>query len=68
MRRPDAYKSTVAVVARVRSLMRGPTSRRAWRLALCRPCLGAHAEMTAVYLNDRGLTEAEWKAVEAMPA
>lgn len=28
----------------------------------------AHAEMTAVYLNDRGLTEAEWKAVEAMPA
>lgn len=24
----------------------------------------AHAEMTAIYLNDRGLTEAEWKTVE----
>lgn len=25
----------------------------------------AHAEMTAIYLNDRGLTEAEWKTVAA---
>lgn len=24
-----------------------------------------HAEMTAVYLNDRGLTDAEWKTVDA---
>jgi integrase len=26
----------------------------------------AHAEMTAIYLNDRGLTEAEWKTVECV--
>lgn len=28
----------------------------------------AHAEMTAIYLNDRGLTEAEYKLVELEPA
>jgi integrase len=28
----------------------------------------AHAEMTAIYLNDRGLTEAEWKTVQANAA
>lgn len=28
----------------------------------------AHAEMTAIYLNDRGLTEAEWKTVEVAAA
>lgn len=24
-----------------------------------------HAEMTALYLNDRGLTDADWKVVDA---
>lgn len=24
-----------------------------------------HSEMTQIYLDDRGLTEAEWKTVEA---
>lgn len=28
----------------------------------------AHAEMTAIYLNDRGLTAGEWKPVEAHTA
>lgn len=28
----------------------------------------AHAEMTAIYLNDRGLTEAEWKTVDVASA
>lgn len=27
----------------------------------------AHAEMTALYLNDRGLTDGEWKTVEVLP-
>lgn len=63
---PDAYEEFEwPSLHEVRSLSARTYIAEGMRPDVCQTLLGhAHAEMTAIYLNDRGLTEAEWKTVE----
>jgi integrase len=67
---PDAYKQFEwPSLHEVRSLSARTYIAEGMPPATVQTLLGhAHAEMTAIYLNDRGLTEAEWKTVEVEPA
>lgn len=63
---PDAYKEYEwPSLHEVRSLSARTYIAEGMAPETVQTLLGhAHAEMTAIYLNDRGLTEAEWKLVE----
>lgn len=62
---PDAYRQFEwPSLHEVRSLSARTYIAEGMPPATVQTLLGhAHAEMTAIYLNDRGLTEAEWKTV-----
>lgn len=64
---PDAYKQYERPsLHEVRSLSARTYISEGMAPAVVQTLLGhKHAEMTALYLNDRGLTDAEWKTVDA---
>lgn len=67
---PDAYKQFEwPSLHEVRSLSARTYIAEGMPAATVQTLLGhAHAEMTAIYLNDRGLTEEEYKTVQIEPA
>ena len=67
---PDAYEEFEwPSLHEVRSLSARTYIAEGMRPDVCQTLLGhAHAEMTAIYLNDRGLTAAEYKVVEVEEA